>query len=171
MANQIRWKIDTSEFTAFMEDRKIRMRRAAMYNVREGGRVVARAAKEKAPVLKDNRYPTVTAMNRGMRFRAAGGIGPFPGQQALAMNPDTGQQSVYGGPVRGLLRASIKPSRQLRRIGLDTFALKVGPRGLRVHLYSQKQEDRYYYMEAGFHAVEAQMAIICQRSYARAWSR
>lgn len=47
----ISFKIDTAPYHAWVAERDRRMRRAAMWTVREGGRVVRREARSRAPVL------------------------------------------------------------------------------------------------------------------------
>ena len=46
----ISFKIDTAPYHAWVAERDRRMRRAAMWTVREGGRVVRREARSRAPV-------------------------------------------------------------------------------------------------------------------------
>lgn len=142
MPDGISFTFDTAPFKAFLSDRDRRMKQAAMYNVRAGGRVVAAVAKAKAPVLKDRTAQTVRAYRKS--------------------------KGAVNAPVRGLLKASIKPSRRLRYDGV-TWSLKVGPRGPRVHLYAAKQEDRTGFMRDAYAAVESQMKIIAQSTYDKVW--
>lgn len=154
MADSITFKLDAGRFHQAIGDRQRRMPNAARWAVREAGRVTKRAARAKAPVLKDK---TVTAAGvaRGARFRKAGNIGPVP--------------SADTGPVRGLLKASIAPSRRLKQVGDSEFSLKVGPRGPRVHLYAQKEERRAGYMAAAEAAARAEMGRIAQQAFDRVW--
>ena len=69
-------------------------------------------------------------------------------------------------PVTGLLRASIRSGRQLIREG-DSIAVRVAPRGVRVHLYSQRIEALHGYMRAGHEAAAAQLGEIARRAWAR----
>lgn len=143
MADGVSYTMVTKPFTDFLDDRQAKMRRAAMFTVREGGRVAKAAARGAAPVLRDRSAVRVTAWKRGGR-------------------------AWSNAPVAGLLRSSITPSRRLQTYG-DTWSLKVGPRGARVHLYAKKEEARAHFMAAGFAAVEAAMPAIAQRAYDRVW--
>ena len=142
MPDGIDFRFDTSGFKRFAADRERRMPRAAMYAVREAGRVTRRAAAAKAPILKDRTAATVRQVKRG--------------------------EASTDRPVRGLLKASIKASKAVRQ-GPASYSLKVGPRGERVHLYAGKQEERYGYMRAGEDAGKAMLAVIAQRAFGRAW--
>lgn len=142
MIDDIKFHFDLAPFHQWMNDRQIRMERAAMWTVREGGRVVKREARANAPVLSD------TSAIRYRAWRKGGG-----------------QES---GPVVGLLKNSIRPARRLTRDG-PFWTLKVGPRGQRVHLYAGKEEEREGYMEAGYQAAEAMMAAVAEDSYGRVW--
>lgn len=154
MGDGITFKMVTGPFTAAIKQREARMPAAARYAVREAGRVTKKAARAKAPVLRDKTV-TSAAVNRGARFRKAGGIGPVP--------------SAATGPVSGLLRASITPSKQLTSMGDSAFSLKVGPRGERVHLYAQKIEARVGYMAAGEAAAKAALPSIADTAFNRVW--
>lgn len=152
--DSITFKINADRFHQAIGDRQRRMPHAARWAVREAGRVAKREARKRAPVLKD-RTVTAAAVARGARFRKAGNIGPIP--------------SSTNGPVAGLLRASIAPSKRLKQVGDSEFSLKVGPRGLRVHLYAQKEERRAGYMAAGEAAARAQVGRIAQEAFDRVW--
>jgi len=153
MADGIAFSMITEPFHKGIAQRQARMPRAAMYSVREAGRVVKVAAKKAAPILKDPNAVTASQLARGTKFRKAGGIGPV-------MTADR--------PVRGLLRASIKPTRNIRRVG-DMYELKIAPRGARVHLYSGAQEERFHYMAAGEAAGAAALQGIAKRSFDKVW--
>lgn len=142
MADGFEFKMVTEPFMKWADERQVRMERAAMWTVREGGRVVKREARTRAPVLSDS---------SAIKYRAwrSGG----------------GQES---GPVVGLLRNSISPARRLRREG-PYWTLKVGPRGFRVHKYAGKEEDREHYMEAGYGAAEAMITAVALDAYGRVW--
>jgi hypothetical protein len=132
----------TEPFHATIRQRQARMPRAAMWAVREAGRVTRRAAAAKAPVLKDRSAPTVRQVRRGL--------------------------ATADRPVRGLLRASVKASRAVRE-GPATYSVKVGPRGARVHLYAGRQEARFGYMRAGEDAGRAAMAAIAAEAFGKVW--
>lgn len=51
MADGVSFSMITAPFHAAIAERQVKMRRAAMWTVREGGRVVRRAAQADAPVL------------------------------------------------------------------------------------------------------------------------
>ena len=144
----------TEPFDKYMTSRQARMPRAAMYAVREAGRVVKRAAKVKAPVLSDKSVVSAAAYRRAYKARKQGVQGPIRGE---------------GGPVRGLLRQSISSSRRLKQIGKSDFAVTVAPRGPRAHLYAKKIEDRTHYMDAGAAAGEAALPVLTQRAADRVW--
>jgi hypothetical protein len=71
--------------------------------------------------------------------------------------------------VRGLLRASIGPSKNVKVLGGGEFSLKVGPRGERTHLYGGKIEERAHYMAAGERAAQVAMKAIAERAFNRVW--
>ena len=154
MADGIEFKMLTEPFQAAIKDRQKRMPRAAMYAVREAGRVVKREAKAKAPVLQDRSVVGAAAYRRAYKARKQGVQGPIRGE---------------GGPVRGLLRQSITSSRNLKRLGPSEFSVKVGPRGPRAHLYAKKIEDRAHYMAAGETAGRAALPAIAQKAFDRVW--
>lgn len=143
MAEGFTFSMVTTQFKEFMDDRQVRMRRAAMYTVREGGRVCKTAAKVRAPVLKDRSAVRVTAWKRG------------------------GSQ-WSNAPVAGLLRSSIASSRRLKETG-DAWTLTVGPRGPRAILYAGKEEVLAHYMAAGYAAVQAAMPAIAKNAFGNVW--
>lgn len=152
MPDSIGFKFDTAPFKQFVADRERRMRQAAMYNVREGGRVVKGVAKAKVPVWNDkitaHGYLTKT---RGMKLRAY---------------RDGGWQANL--PVVGLLRSSIHSAKRLKYDG-RTWTLKIGPRGPRAHKYAEKIEHRVPYMADAYAAVSAAMPRISAASYGKVW--
>lgn len=143
MADSISFDIVTAPFVKWADEREVRMRKAAMWTVREGGRVVKLAARAKAPVLKDR-----SAVHYRTWKKGGGGGG--------------------SRPVAGLLRNSISPARRLTEVG-PYWQLKVGPRGPRVHLYAQKEEQRAHFMQAGYAAAQVMMVAASQQAYDRAW--
>jgi hypothetical protein len=154
MADGISFKMVTAPFHAAIKQRQARMPGAARFAVREGGRVARKAARAKAPVLADKTAVSAGAYQRAFKQRKLGTAGPIQGE---------------GGPVRGLLRASITPSRNLKSLGSSEFSLKVGPRGPRAHLYAQKEERKHGYMAAGDEAAKAAMAAIAAAAFNRVW--
>jgi hypothetical protein len=144
MADGISFSMVTEPYMKWSDERQVKMRRAAMWTVREGGRIVKRAARAKAPVLKDR---------NAVRFAAF-------------------KKSAHGAyadqPVAGLLKNSIATSRRIHQVG-DTYSVKVGPRGQRVHLYAAKAEARTSYMRDGFAAAEALMQAVSEDAYGRVW--
>jgi hypothetical protein len=143
MADGLSFKMVTAPLDKALAEREIRMRRAAMWTVREGARVVTRAARAKAPVLGGG---SGAAGYRAWRQSGASGTGPVP----------------------GLLKNSIRPARRLHQSG-SSWSVRVGPRGTRAHLYAAKEELREGYMEAGFHAAEAMMAAVSASAYGKVW--
>lgn len=143
MADGLTFKMVTEPFHKGIVERQVRMRRAAMWTVREGGRVVAREARANAPVLGAG---SGAIKYRAWKSSGAGGT----------------------GPVAGLLRNSIRPSKRLQASGAG-WSLKVGPRGQRVHLYAGKQEERARYMAAGYAAAEEMMLLAGTEAYGRVW--
>ena len=154
MADGVSFEMLTAPFDKYMASRQARMPRAAMYAVREAGRVVKRAAKANAPVLADKSVVSAAAYRRAYKQRKAGVQGPIQGE---------------GGPVRGLLRQSISSSRRLKQIGKSDFAVSVAPRGPRVLLYKAKIEERARYMAAGEAAGRAALPLLTQRAADRVW--
>ena len=67
----------------------------------------------------------------------------------------------------GLLKKSIKGSRQLKRLGRGTYAMTVGPRGGKVNLYAGKINDDGHFMAK---AVDVGLAS-AREIHARAWER
>lgn len=137
-----------------MNERQAGMAKVAQMNVRAGARIVAATAQANAPVLGDKSAITIRAWNKAVKAAGRPGAGPTVGPGSR--------------PVRGLLKASIKPSKKLKFDG-EAWSAKVGPRGGRVHLYGKKQENRYHYMEAGYRDVSKQMTAIAQASYDKVW--
>lgn len=158
MADHISFDMVTKPFDDGLAYQQKTMRRAAMYSLRETGRVVAREAKSRAPVLSDKSATTVAQMRRDIKFRNAGQIGPVRGGKG-------------SGPLRGLLKASIRPSRQLKPAGLEAWKFTVGPRGARVHLYAGKIERSQPFMAPARAAAEVQATAIAWKVYYRVWKK
>lgn len=146
MSDNISFKVFAEPFHKAIQERQVRMRRAAMWAVREGGRTVKRVGRDRAPVLKDDH-----AMRYG-DFRRRSRIGKVSADR----------------PVAGLLKNSIAPSRRLKDEG-EVWSLKVGPRGPRVHLYAGKEEDRAHYMETAYAVTESMQAEIARRAFEAVW--
>lgn len=146
MPDGVSFRIVTEPFMSGLRQREARMPRAAMWAVREAGRVGKKAARQKAPVLKDSRYSKVSAQRKAGRS----------------------VRGSFDEPVSGLLRASITPSKNVKRLG-GVVSLKVGPRGARVHLYAGKIEEKAGYMAAGEAAAAAALPAIAERSFNKVW--
>jgi hypothetical protein len=157
MADGVSFKMVTEQFTKALDDRQRRMPGAAMWAVREAGRVAKKTARAQTPVLKDKQAASVAQMRKDRKFHAAGGVGP------------TKTGGTADRPIRGLLRASIGPSKNVKRLGPHEVSLKVGPRGERTHLYAAKIEKRAHMMAAGEAAAQAAMKGIAERAFARVW--
>jgi hypothetical protein len=82
---------------------------------------------------------------------------------------------VYSGDddraVPGELRKSIAPSRRLKRVGAHTYALVIGPRGARVHLYAPTAEARTQFMRRAYEAVMPRIGEIHARAWRKAMER
>jgi hypothetical protein len=152
MADSVSFKMLTEPFTKGIHQREARMPRAAMYAVREAGRVAKTAGRKQAPVLKDTSKLSHAKLQR---YSRAG----FNVKAAYAGNQ----------PIPGLLKASIHSSKRLKQLGDSEFSLKVGPRGERVHLYAGKIEERAHYMAAAEAAAKAAMPAIAQKAFNRVW--
>lgn len=145
MPDGVEFKMVTEPFMAAIKDRERRMDKATMWVVREVARTVKKEARRSAPVLKD--------------------------ANAIRLRQFRKLTSGWGdaGPVVGLLRSSISPSKRLRKEG-GGYALKVGPRGPRVHLYAAKQEQRTEFMAKGYAAGMAQVRSIAERGFGATWA-
>ena len=126
---------------AGLDARSAKMERGAMWALRETGRVAARAAKAVTPVYKG------------------------PGLTQKAFKADRKAAGI-NAPVRGLLRASIKPSRRVTSAG-GAMYLRVAPRGLRVQIYRGKIEGQVPYMEVGRAAAMAAAPAVWAEAIAR----
>ena len=135
--------LGTRELQLALLDIDRRTDRATKWAVREAGRKAKSASRAAAPVLKAN--PSAGVVTRRQVKRGG-----------LAINPNA--------PVAGLLRSSIASGKQLHGAA-GTFAVRVAPRGDRVHLYSGKAELAHHYMQAGYDAAHAAFPAIA----ARAW--
>jgi hypothetical protein len=78
-------------------------------------------------------------------------------------------KGAYDVPVPGLLKASITPAKNLKRLGPSVYALKVGPRGQRAHLYAQKAEGKYGYMQAGENVAKAALKVTAEAAFNKVW--
>lgn len=125
-----------------LDARQAKMERGALWALRETGRVTARAAKAVTPVYKG---PGALTQKTFKADRKAAGI---------------------HAPVKGLLRASIKPSRRITSTG-GSMRMTVAPRGNRVQLYRAKVEGRVPYMEVGKAAAEAAAPAIWTAAIAK----
>jgi len=123
-----------------------------MWALRQAGREVRKEARRAAPVLKDKNVASYAQLRK--RAKAGENV-----------------KDAYGKPVPGLLRASIRPSKNLKQIGPHTYQLKVGPRGQRVHLYAGKMEDKYGYMARGYAAGEAAIEVASIQAFNRVWQK
>lgn len=121
-----------------LDAKQAKMERGALWAIRETGRVAARTAKAAAPVYKG---PGLTQKTFRADRRAAG----------------------IKAPVRGLLRASIKPTRRVTSAG-GAMYLRIAPRGNRVQLYRAKIEGQVPYMEIGHAAAIAAAPAIWTES-------
>lgn len=146
MADGISFRMVTEPFTKAIATREARMPAGARFAVRQAGRVATKAARAKAPVLGDK---TVISHAAAKKLAKTG--------------------TATSGPVRGALRASIAPSKNLTRDSPAGYSLKVGPRGPRAHLYAQKEEARAGYMAAGEAAAKAAMPAIAAAAFNRVW--
>jgi hypothetical protein len=118
------------QLKAALDAKQARMEKGALWALRQTGRIAATAAKLDAPVYKGSGALTQKA------FRAD--------RKGAGINT----------PIKGLLRAQIKPSRRITSAA-GVMYMSVGPRGPRVRLYASKVEAQKPYMEAGRAAAEA----------------
>ena len=162
MADSIDFKVFAGPFQRMVADKQKRMPRASMWAVREAGRVTQRAARAKAPVLRQKGALTHGQIQRGRR------IGVFTAEDIKGIY-GTGQKGEWGSPVPGLLRASIKSSRGLR-MSSGAVSVRVAPRGARVRFYSVAEEGRAHYMRAGEMAAKAAMPGIARSAYQKVWA-
>jgi len=125
-----------------------------MWAVRQAGREVKREARRAAPVLKDRRYASAAQIRR--RVKA--------GESA---------NELYGSgkPIPGLLKDSIRSSRNIKQIGANSYQIKVGPRSPRSILYAAKMEERYGYMRRGEAAGEAAIEVAAIQAFNRVWQK
>lgn len=120
--------------------------RASMWSVREAGRIVKREAMAKAPVWK----------GKGVT------------RKQLRNGPNVVNSNA---PVKGLLKASIKSRKRLKKLAPGSYENAVAPRGPRVRLYSGKAEARHGFMAASQSAATARMPAIAAKAYLRATQR
>lgn len=150
MADGISYRMITDKFDFGIRQRQQRMPRAAMWAVREAARIGRRAAQSAAPVLKD---PSTLSHAKLQRYRRAG----------------FNTAAAYNRPVPGLLRASIRSAKNVKRLGDSEVSVKFGPRGPRTHLYAGKIEAKAHYMDAGEEAAKAALPVVAQRAFDRVW--
>lgn len=150
MADSIGFNMLIDPLVAAITSRQVRMPRAAMWSVREAGRVAKKAAQQKAPVLAGG-YVSHKTLQR---------------QRRSGYNVSASYQG--NRPIPGLLKASITPSKNVKQVGV-AVTLKVGPRGQRVHLYAGKIEQRVPYMEAGYQAAQAALPALSAQAFNRVW--
>lgn len=82
-----------------------------------------------------------------------------------------GGRADKSAPQPGLLKKSIRSSRQLRRDGDGYYRMTVGPRGDRVRLYAQKIEKQTGYMREGHEAAMAEARVTFEKAWGKAMSR
>ncbi len=105
----------------------------------------------------------------GAARSAIGQIVKITQQAARDRTPVWSGKPAPKGPVPGMLRKSITPG-PTSSLGRSVFAVKVGPRGDRPHLYAQKEEARAGYMDAGEAAARAAMDTIARAAFERVWA-
>ena len=139
MPDGLSFSIITKPLTDDLAARTKTMDRAAMWALRETGRVCRVAAKVDAPVYRGGMTQKAWRADR----RAAG----------------------IHAPVSGLLRSSIKSSRRMG--GFTGFrTITIAPRGNRVRLYSGKINALVLFMQRGQAAAEAAAPAIWARAVA-----
>ena len=121
--------------------------RATMYAVRQTGRRVKQEAKREAPVLKGG-------ISR-KEFRAGWEAGRF---SAGGKTP----------PIKGLLRVSIHSSKRLHQDGRGGYAVRVAPRGERVHFYSGQMESMYGYMRKAYERIAPELREVAADAWRKA---
>jgi len=140
MADGFSYSVVTRPLNDALAARVKLMDRGTMWALRQMGRVCSRAAKAEAPVYRGG-----MTQKSYKADRSAAGI---------------------NAPVSGLLRASIKPSRQITHAG-GVFWMTVGPRGPRTNLYKGKIEALHPYMAVGAAAAEVAAPGIFDEAVAR----
>jgi hypothetical protein len=155
-------KILVGPTKAALADIDRRADRATMYGLRAVGRRVKQEARRRAPVYKGTR--SSMSLKDVKAARKAGRIASHDriGRTVRAANLAEGNKVVPG-----LLKDSISSSKRLRREG-DGYRLGIAPRGPRVHLYSQKMEQRSPYMRPGWEAAQSEMEAIFMRTWTKA---
>jgi hypothetical protein len=142
MPDSVDFKLLAEPFKRFVDDRSRRMDRAAMWALRSAAREGVRAARRATPVLK---------------------------QQGVESHRQLQRRRRQGHDVPGLLRASIRPSRNIKHIGPHAYEMTFGPRGARVHLYAEKIERKAGYMAQGYAAAEAAIEVNAIQAIAKVW--
>lgn len=150
MADGVEFKAFVEPFYRFVDDRRARMDKAAVWALRQAARAGTRAARQAAPVLQDR---TRSSHAQLQRYRRRG----FDVSKS------------YERPVPGLLKASIRVSRHARRVGPHEFTIKFGPWGQRAHLYARKEENRVNFMDRGQAAAEAAVEVVAVEAFRKVW--
>lgn len=153
MGDGISFRVVTAPFTDWAKDREKRMNRAAMFAVRDAGRIARRVGRTAAPVLKDSTLESHRQIQKRIRSGDESGKAAYSGGKAIP----------------GLLKASIASSKNLKFEGVGSYSLKVGPRGQRVHLYAGKAEKNHQFMAAAEEAAKAELERIAKEAFERVW--
>lgn len=149
-------RVITEPFKAAVDDRKKRVDRASMYAVRATARAAKQNARRAAPVYRGDNAVRVSTVKKARKA----------GVNLRGEKLGKGEMVEGAGQVvAGLLRDSISSSRRLRKIG-GSYAVTVGPRGPRVHLYAAKIEDQAHFMARGYAAAIQHAPAI----HAKAWA-
>lgn len=116
--------------------------RATMWGLREVSRRFRAEAKRRAPVYK--------------------------GSGAVKRPKKGGAWDESNNPVSGLLKSSIKGSKQLKKHGPGTYSVVSGPRGPRVHLYAAKVEAKHNFIQSAYEATIAEADTLMAKGWERA---
>lgn len=143
---EVQARFDTSKLLRNLDAIDRATARASMWTVREAGRKTKQFARSGAPVYKG---PGLT------RKQLAAG--------PLVSNPNR--------PVKGLYKASIHSSKQLKKVRPGEYANRVAPRGLRVSKYSRKVERQYHVMAAAEQRVTPLVRGIASKAWANAMKK
>jgi hypothetical protein len=138
---------DTSRLFRNLDEIDKATGRASMWTVREAGRKVKQQAKRTAPVY------------RGTNGVTRKQVAAAP----LVVN--------HNRPVKGLYKSSIHSSKRLKKIREGEYANRIAPRGLRVHLYTGKVEQKYRVMRNAEAAVRPLVPAIAAGAWARAMQK
>lgn len=140
--------------------------RATMWALREAGRSIRVRARRRVPVYQGAR--ATMELGEVKRRRKEGDY-----SAAVVRKTDRGNVTHFEGNavVPGLLRDSITPSRRLRRERDGGYALTIGPRGPRAHLYAAKIEARQPYMRPAYEAVAKDLGKIATRGWQKSMNK